>query len=394
MAERRRGGCLAALVALPALALLVAGLLAAFVPRALWPVQLVAIGLPYVAWAAAGLAIALAGAGRRRWALALALPVAVVAFRAWPGVGPGAADGDLVLMSFNFPVLSGTEEASADSMVSFITRTAPHVIAMQDSWIFPAGEPGQQPANVRVLVEDGSPYAAFAPARLVPRDGWKEDGMGTPLLARTRPRRADPGAGVVEVLDQEEIALGTVAETSVALRTHVRWHGREAILYNVHLRSYGEPKPWADTLVAVTRPRTWWPYVGQYRRVFAERHAEAERLAERIAGESHPVVVMGDFNSTADHYTVRLIRHARPGAPLVDAYRDAAGWRWGRTYHARRPVVRIDFVLADPAFVVAAARTFPVTYSDHRPVEIRLRWRSPPPAEDSTAAAAADSLDV
>ncbi len=377
---------LVALLALSALGVLVAGLLAAYLPRALWPAQLVAIGLPYAAWASAGLAIALWGAGRRRWALALAVPVAVIALRAWPGTGPGAADGDLVLMSFNFPVQSGAEEASADSTMAFVTRTAPHVIAMQDSWIYPAGEPWQQPANVRVLVEENSPYEAFAPARLVPRDSWKEGGMGTPLLARTRPRRADPSSGVVEVLDQEEIALGTVPETSIALRTHVRWQGREAILYNVHLRSYGDPKPWADTSVTLTRPSTWWRYVGQYQQVFEQRHAEAERLIERIAGESHPVVVMGDFNSTADHYTVRLVRHARPGAPFVDAYREAAGWRWGRTYHARRPVVRIDFVLVDPeAFVVTAARTFPVTYSDHRPVEVRLRWRTPPAVPDSVA---------
>ena len=52
------------------------------------------------------------------------------------------------------------------------------------------------------------------------------------------------------------------------------------------------------------------------------------------------------------------------------------GGRWGRTYRADRPVVRIDYVLADPALEVVSAATAEVGFSDHRPVAVALRWRA------------------
>lgn len=377
----RFGRFLFALVALPVLAALLLGLSAAYVGGG-WAVQLVAIGLPYAAWTGTVLALAALLAGRRGWALALALPVALVALRAWPGSADAPQPGDLVVTSFNVPPVE-RRTVRADSMAAFAARGEPHLLAMQDTWVYPAGTRDEQPAHVRSVVERG-PYRLAAPSRLVPREGWQRRGTGTPLLVRTRARSADTTGGRVEVLAQEEIDLSRDGDASLALRTRFRWQGREAVLYNVHLRSFGQPRPWSDPAVDPLDPATWRPYVRRYRAVYADRHAETDRLVARIAQETLPVLVAGDLNSTADQYAVRRLRRARRGAPFIDAYARAGGWRWGRTYHARRPLVRIDFVFADPeAFRVTGARTYPVGFSDHRPVEVRLRWRDAAPA-DST----------
>jgi endonuclease/exonuclease/phosphatase family metal-dependent hydrolase len=81
-----------------------------------------------------------------------------------------------------------------------------------------------------------------------------------------------------------------------------------------------------------------------------------------------PVLVVGDFNSTPHQWAYR---HLAQGLQRVGS-RDA-------TFPADRPVVRIDHILAGPAWEVVDARV-PVprqdtAISDHRPVTAQLRWR-------------------
>ena len=164
------------------------------------------------------------------------------------------------------------------------------------------------------------------------------------------------GSGLV-VVEQENVRLGDDDDASISIRSRLRWQDREFVLYNVHLRSFGEQKPWNDSDVRLRDPSSWIPYLRVYRGVYARRGREADRLAERIAQETLPVVVAGDFNSTADnaHDAPAPDRRPAAGSPRTDAFRAKGGLTWGRTYHAERPIVRIDFVLVDPAFDVIGA---------------------------------------
>ena len=73
------------------------------------------------------------------------------------------------------------------------------------------------------------------------------------------------------------------------------------------------------------------------------------------------------------HVVASWRRSIAGGVDRTDAVR-TAGDGWGRTYHAQRPFVRIDFVFVDPALEVTSAQTTPVGFSDHRPVRVGLRW--------------------
>ena len=368
-------------------ATVVAGLAARALPSgAFWWAQLAAVGLPYAA-AVLGLATVVPLLARRRgWTLVHLVLVGLVAWRALPGrleapapLGEPGPD-DLVLMTFNLPTAGPSREALGDSAVAFVRRTSPDILLMQDAWAY---EPRVGPAieqSVQVAAVEGRlPYDLRLPRNLLAGD--RDGSTGVPVLVRR-------GAGVT-VVRQDNVILGTDATVSLAIRTEVAWRGRRFVLYNIHLRSFGERKPWNDPDVQPGEPRSWIPYLRTYRDVYAQRGQEAARLAERVAAETLPVVVAGDFNSTADNETVQRLRTAgRPaGEPRVDAFRAAGGWTWGRTYHARHPVVRIDFVLVDPALTVVGADVADVAFSDHRPVRAHLRWAAADTAAADTTVA-------
>ncbi|MDT0632501.1 endonuclease/exonuclease/phosphatase family protein [Rubrivirga sp. S365] len=348
-------------------------------PRPFWWAQLAAVVLPYATLALVALTVVPLAARRWGWALVHLVLIGSVAARALPSgrfAGPEPSPDDLVVTSFNVPQTGPSADVLGDSMAAFVGRIRPDVLALQDSWVFPerfAGDAAVLPAQVSALL-DRLPYDLAVPGSLVQYPGRKRVGTSVPLFVRR--------GGGVEVLDQEPVHVGPPgdAAVSVALRTRLRWQGREAVLYNVHLRSFGEDKPWEDDAVRWDAPRSWVPYLRQYRAVYAGRRADVTDLAERIEAETLPVVVVGDFNSTADNWSYWRLRRAGLGGGVVgpsrlDAFREGGGLVWGRTYRADRPLVRIDFVLADPAFVVTQAETFPVGFSDHRPVRVRLRWR-------------------
>ncbi len=339
-------------------------------PRPFWWAQLVAILLPYSATGLAMVSLPALLAGRWKLVAVNLFLLGLVAVRAAPESGVGAAEGDLALTTFNVPQADPNRAALGDSVVSFVERAAPDLLLLQDTWVYTdrsSNHPDQAVQATQVVQR--LPYRRLIPERVVPRKNWQRGGTGVPLFVRT------PSSVVVQEI--EEIALGGGPDGSMAIRIGFRWKGRNAVLYNVHLRSFGEAKPWYDPNFGFMKPSTWRPYLRSYREVYAKRGEEVSQLAKRIEMEDEPVIVAGDFNSTVDNWSVRQLRRAGlSGKPArLDGFRSAAGWVVGHTYHATRPLVRIDLVLVDPAFQVTEARVSPVEFSDHRPVRLRLRWR-------------------
>ncbi|GAB5536139.1 MAG: endonuclease/exonuclease/phosphatase family protein [Rubricoccaceae bacterium] len=358
-----------ALVDAPVVAAVAIGLAAAVLhPRPFWWAQLVAIGLPYAAWVLVGTTL---GAALLRWKgllvvhavlLGLVLLRVDVLSRV---ASPTPGSEDLRLTTFNLPQTGPSQESLRDSAAAFVDSAAPDLLLLQDTWVSLEREDHEEAVHVAAILER-APYELAIPETLLQREGRSHEETSVPLLVRR-------GSGV-EVLSQEDVVPPSGADVSLAIRSHLRWQERELVLYNLHLRSFGRTKPWEDPAVSWKRPSTWGRYARQYRRVYAQRAQEAEQIATRIADEALPVIVAGDFNSTVDNWSARHIRNA--GARRQDAFHVGAGLGWGRTYHAARPLVRIDHVFVDPAFEVASARVMDVGFSDHRPVLTRLRWAS------------------
>lgn len=366
-------------VELPLAAAVAVGLAAAYLaPGPFWWAQLVAVGLPYATWAL--VVWTLVPLASRRWGVAAVhlVLVGLVVVRVAPqdrrapaSAEVLAADSVLHVVTFNVPEYGPSREALGDSTVAFVRASAPDVLALQDAWVLlrSAAEEARTGVQVEAVVQ-ALPYRLSRPDRMLPIYTWRRRGTSVPVVV----------GEAVEVTSHVPVPLVAAGEGrgSSATRVVMEWEGRPLALYNVHLRSFGGDKPWENDrlrrgpLRERLAPDGWMPYLRQYREAYRARGAEVTALAKAIASDSLPVLLVGDLNSTADNWSARRLRTA--GTPRTDAYR-AVGDGWGRTYHARRPLVRIDVVYADPALEVLAARAPSVGFSDHRPVEVWLRWR-------------------
>jgi endonuclease/exonuclease/phosphatase (EEP) superfamily protein YafD len=94
---------------------------------------------------------------------------------------------------------------------------------------------------------------------------------------------------------------------------------------------------------------------------------EIDALRTEVKRATLPVVMAGDFNATRDHRPFRRLLDAG----MRDAH-DVVGAGWTPTWKANSlllpPVLRIDHVLASPAFAVTGYRVGAEIGSDHKPV--------------------------
>lgn len=151
--------------------------------------------------------------------------------------------------------------------------------------------------------------------------------------------------------------------------------GRDTLrVYNLHLQSTGitgteRTETLTRHIIADTMARSKLSNVAQkmadnYRR----RAAEADRVATHVAQSPHPVVLCGDFNDTPVSYTYNTI----VGNTLTDAYLER-GRGVEHTFMGLYNLFRIDYVMmSEDEFEVKSYQSFPLEYSDHKPIKVIL----------------------
>ncbi len=330
-------------------------------PGRLWWVELIAVALPFLAVAVVvllGINILL----KRRGLVAIFAVLTVLALvrlLAWERLLNEAepSDDDLTLMTFNVPRWWGyLMDTKAIEMASFMDEINPDVAALQEATLaFVEGDPKVlAPPYVKVLIDS----LGFEPAGKDFQDG----SFNTP----------QPVIGRTEFLGKEQFTIvhpddGGVGGTNI-VRARFKWQDREAVLYNIHLRTYGRAKPWQEQEPEPFSPTFWFRYLNQYRQAYRIRNWEVDQLLEMIEKEDVPVLLAGDFNSTPNNWVYRRLADGRQ-----DVFR-TAGRGWGATYHTRLPIVRIDYILVGPEWEVVDAYVPRVWLSDHLPVVASLRW--------------------
>lgn len=327
-------------------------------PRYTWWAELIAIGLPFLSMLLMGATVLVALA--RRWKL-LAVHLALIVLAALRFVsfdrGAAPAPGDLTLLTFNTSRGGG---ASADvlsrAITALVRAEAPDLVAFQEAYIqYHPTTPRVRPGPVLAALVDSLDYRTIGP----------NGGQGATYTPQ-------PVLGRLDLLEQTQTILSRNAQnepTARVVRTHFRWQGREAVHYNLHLRSFGNDKPWEDRQRNLFALGFWTTYLRQYRTAYLVRAREIEQIRAMLARETLPLIVSGDFNSTP---------HNSAFYGLADGLQDAfqvAGHGWGATYHVDWPVARIDHVLVGPEWRVVSAHVAAPAGSDHLPLVVRLRWR-------------------
>lgn len=92
------------------------------------------------------------------------------------------------------------------------------------------------------------------------------------------------------------------------------------------------------------------------------RMREARRIYDVARKIEGPVIIMGDFNDDTGSPPYRLF-----ASRFQDACDKAGGW-WDKTWPAKFPLTRIDYIWASPQIRIRRCRTLSSEASDHRPV--------------------------
>jgi endonuclease/exonuclease/phosphatase family metal-dependent hydrolase len=261
-------------------------------------------------------------------------------------------------MTFNVP--PATDRTASTSMPRFVKREALDVLALQETRIRTGhGTPvplQRTSPSLQSILDDS---IGFRLPRLPPATSLQQPVVGRVPLDSMSVHPLPP--------DGEHNARSRYT------RTTFTWQGRPAVLYNVHLHSVGEARPWTLLPEEWTSWARWKTFLRTYRQGALRRAQQARLLRRRIARESRPVMLVGDFNSTPHQWAYQHLAEGLQSA----VQRRVRGW--GATFPARRPLVQIDHVLVGPAWQITAARIpAPTTgplLSDHRPVVAHLRWK-------------------
>jgi endonuclease/exonuclease/phosphatase (EEP) superfamily protein YafD len=348
---------LASLLLLDGLLLLlfVIGYAARYLPsRLFWWGEFIATGLPYLSMVliVATLVVAL----MKRWRLlavhGVLMFLAVIRFASFGG-GAEPQPDDLVLLTFNTSRGAGAQaEEQGVAITRLVRAEEPQIVALQEASVefYPTGQKVRPAVPIRSLV-DSLGFHIIGPA-----GGREATYTKQPVLAH------------VELVEQTRKILHEGDPGTDMVRTHFRWQGREAVHYNLHLYSFGNDKPWEDENRDPYSLTYWKRYIKQYRDAYLERAAEMRKVRAILAEETLPVLVSGDFNSTPHNRAFHGIAEG-----LQDAFK-VAGDGWGATYHADKPLVRIDYVLASDEWEVVAAHVTQADHSDHKALIVRLRW--------------------
>jgi len=338
-----------------------AGYLARYVhPKYAWWLQLAGIGLPFSAAAVSIFAIgfAIRDRGRRRLLHLALLLLVVVRFPPWrlfPAAGVAAPD-DLRILTYNSPGTAVSADIRVpDAIAALVDEADPDLIAFQEVyWRYAFG---RKTAAGRADVES-----------LIMNTGYDDapDSISRPMITH-QPVLSRIGIATItssrfqyDPDDEDDLEI---------VRAETVFEGRRFATYNVHLASYGSRKPWEEELSGRFDPRVWVAYMRRYRSAILRRSWEAEHVRAAIEEAAGPFLVTGDFNATPHNWSYRRI-----ASGLRDAMADTGGGP-GFTYHRRRPIARIDYILASDEFEFTSARVLNGNVSDHLALTATVRWR-------------------
>ncbi|MEM1095555.1 MAG: endonuclease/exonuclease/phosphatase family protein [Bacteroidota bacterium] len=335
------------------------GYLAAYVhPATAWWLQPFAIVLPYAAAIVAMLTVLTLARRWRRARLVHMLLLLLTVVRFGPGwlPPPEAPAGGDTLSVYVLNTLNGAHEASAgDTLLAQVNNHAADLLALQETWISVQSEITYAPFLEPIRADGFS----------VPPSVARGKTLNLPLLSK----------GAIAEYAQQELTYWEGSERTFAVgRGIIQLGGRAIVIYNVHLRSYGESKPWDAAEPDWLSLEFWRPYLRRVRQDYTLRARQAVRIRERMDAEEHPVILAGDFNSPTYDW---VYHHLAAG--MTDAFQ-AAGTGWGGTYHREVPFVRIDHVLLSPELTPVRAEVLGPLFSDHLPQIVEVAWTD---AEDS-----------
>ena len=99
------------------------------------------------------------------------------------------------------------------------------------------------------------------------------------------------------------------------------------------------------------------------------RIRQAEAIHEDVLLSPHPVLIVGDMNTTPVSYTYRILQKG-----MRDAFLETSNGQFGHTFVKRGIGVRIDYIFHSPSLSASDFDIHRVDYSDHYPIVTKIHY--------------------
>jgi len=322
-------------------------------PEALWSLQILALALPVIVLALIPLTILSFVTGHARLGIAQVVAVLLFALRHIPFGFVGtedAADAPDAIQLLTYNSKAGNTARSEDSsLVDLFEAINPDVACLQEYLVIPT-------RSDRI------------PAGMLSRAFYSMGYQTATGVSPSQPETRRPILTRFPIVEEEILSLGRATQ-SYAVRAVLSGPGGDFAVYNLHFQGFTADRPWRGG--SVLSAGDWIDFFQKSRGAYLSRATEARALRVHLESEPNPFLVCGDLNTTSNHWDYRHIARG-----LYDAF-ERAGEGWGKTYHARFPIVRIDYVLASSTWSVMSSEVHGPLSSDHRPLTATLRLHGP-----------------
>jgi len=173
------------------------------------------------------------------------------------------------------------------------------------------------------------------------------------------------------IIDKGEVDIMSNANSVIYVDLDV--NGTYVRVYSVHLETLKLKKKDLDLEKTISSKNTGEKLKSLASRIdrgFGRHGTQADMIRKHVDQSPYPVIVMGDFNSSAFSYEYNQIK-----GNLVDAF-EKGGEGFGRTFDFPYFPLRIDFIMGDPNFRLVNFKTLnDVKLSDHFPVTASYKIR-------------------
>jgi endonuclease/exonuclease/phosphatase family metal-dependent hydrolase len=143
-------------------------------------------------------------------------------------------------------------------------------------------------------------------------------------------------------------------------------YGKDTLaIINTHLQSIGLTRQELTGGGALTdsEMKKYESGVRKIRKAFETRGLQVDKVKAAADSTPYPLIICGDFNDTPLSYSYKTIADS-----MQDAFLET-GFGLGSTYAGALPFLRIDYILARPAFKVNNFRVLHWRESDHYAIE-------------------------
>lgn len=265
-----------------------------------------------------------------------------------------ATPGSFTVMTFNCSSMGlknyKTIEKVRSRIYEEIGRASPDILCLQEFYTNDHPEKTNHLDSIRTKFN--YPYHYF----VAHYTNWKTWHYGTVLFSR------------FPIVDSSMADLGGGPAAEKLLTAKLLIHGDTVRLISAHLASY-KLDPVDYKTVSTPDKHKVKGLMDKMRQSFRLRSAQAGLIRREIAKDTHPLLIVGDFNDIPLSYTYRKVR-----GDLQDAFLKQ-GSGFGRTFSALSPTLRIDYILADKQFAVEDFIIWRKKHFEHFPISARLSLR-------------------